>query len=71
MRIAEEDFELDGHQFRAGAFVIPNADRARLEPMLHDLGLSAWAVDSAPAVKTHDSTLPAHRLRPLLVAHPG
>ena len=58
MRIAEEDFDLGGHHFRAGAFVIPNADRARLEPMLHDLGLSAWAVDAAPAVKMHDSTLP-------------
>ncbi len=58
MQIAEEDFDLDGHHFRAGAFVIPNADRARLEPVLRDLGLSAWAVDSAPAVKMHESTLP-------------
>ena len=69
--VAEEDFDLDGHKFRAGAFIIPNADRARLEPQLHDLGLSAWAVDAAPAVKTHDLHAPAHRLRPLLVAHAG
>ena len=44
MLAAEEDFELNGRKFRAGAFIIPNADRAQLEPMLKDLGLSAWAV---------------------------
>ena len=27
-------------KFRAGAFIIANADRARLEPALKDLGLS-------------------------------
>ncbi len=58
MQIAEDDFDAAGHHFRAGAFVIPNADRARLEPELRELGLSAWALDSAPAVKTHDSTIP-------------
>ncbi len=58
MRIAEEDFDAAGHHFRAGAFVIPHADRARLEPELRELGLSAWAVESAPDVATHDSALP-------------
>ncbi|HUI53796.1 MAG TPA: M14 family zinc carboxypeptidase [Bryobacteraceae bacterium] len=58
MSAAEEDFEISGHKFRAGAFLIPNADRARLEPQLKDLGLSAWAVASAPAVKTHPLTIP-------------
>ncbi len=28
MLAAEEDFELNGRKFRAGAFIIPNADRA-------------------------------------------
>src|SRR2546425_12208187 len=51
MAAAEEDFELSGHKFRAGTIVIANADRAKLEPMLKDLGLSAWAVASAPSVK--------------------
>ena len=37
---------------------MPNADRAKLEPMLKDLGLSAWAVASAPSVKTHDLDVP-------------
>src|SRR5581483_1552435 len=40
MMAAEEDFEADGHKCRAGALIIPNADRARLEPMLKELGLS-------------------------------
>ena len=31
---AEEDFDLNGHKLRAGAFIIPNADRAALEPQL-------------------------------------
>jgi uncharacterized membrane protein YgcG len=58
MLAAEEDFDLNGRKLRAGAFIIPNADRARLEPMIRDLGLSAWAVASAPPVKTHDMTIP-------------
>ncbi len=58
MLAAEEDFELSGHRFRAGAFLIPNADRGRLEPMIKDAGLSAWAVAGAPSVKTHEMTIP-------------
>ena len=58
MLAAEDDFELGGHTFRAGAIIVPNADRATLEPMLKDLGLSAWAVASPPDVKTHDLDVP-------------
>ncbi|HUB79878.1 MAG TPA: M14 family zinc carboxypeptidase [Bryobacteraceae bacterium] len=58
MMAAEEDFEAGGHKFRAGAYIIPSADRAALEPELKDLGLSAWAFASAPAVKTHALTAP-------------
>ena len=58
MAAAEDDFEAAGHKFRAGSIVIANADRATLEPMLKDLGLSAWAVASVPAVKTHDLDIP-------------
>jgi hypothetical protein len=56
--VAEEDFEADGHKLRAGAFILPNADRARLEPELRDLGLTGYAVGSAPAVKTHEMHTP-------------
>jgi hypothetical protein len=58
MQAAEEDFDMGGHKFRAGAFIIPNADRAKLEPQLKDLGLSGWAVAAAPSVKTHDLDVP-------------
>lgn len=58
MTAAEEDFDLAGHQFRAGAFIIANADRARLDPALRELGLSGWAVADAPSVKAHDLDIP-------------
>ena len=58
MLAAEDDFTLDGHSFRAGAFIIPNANRTQLEPSIKDLGLSAWAVASAPPVKTHEMEVP-------------
>jgi hypothetical protein len=58
MQAAEQDFDLGGHKFRAGAFIIPNADRAKLDAQLKDLGLSAWAVATAPSVKTHDLDIP-------------
>jgi hypothetical protein len=58
MLAAEEDFDLNGRKLRAGAFIIPNADRARLAPQIEELGLSAWAVASAPSVKSHEMTVP-------------
>ena len=33
MLAAEDDFDLGGHKFRAGAFIIPDADRSQLEPI--------------------------------------
>ena len=55
MLAAEDDFELAGHKFRAGAIIVPNADRARLEPGASIMG---------PAIVTEfDSTtvvLPGH-----------
>jgi hypothetical protein len=58
MLAAEEDFELNGRKFRAGAFIVPDFDRAALEPTLQELGLSGWAVSSMPSVKTHDLDVP-------------
>jgi Zinc carboxypeptidase len=58
MAAAEQAFEAGGHKFPAGSFVIANADRAALEPSIKDLGLSAWAVASAPPVQTHDLDVP-------------
>lgn len=58
MQAAEEDFDAVGHHFRAGAMIIPNANRAQLEPELARLGLSAYAMASAPNVKTHPLDVP-------------
>ena len=58
MHAAEDDFDAAGRRFRAGAFIIRNADRARLEPSLKELGLSAWAVASPPGVRTHELDIP-------------
>ena len=58
MQAAEEDFDAAGHHFRAGAFIIPTADASKLMPVLKDLGLSAWAMASPPAVKAHDLDVP-------------
>lgn len=58
MLAAEQDFEMNGHEFRAGAFIIPGADRAVLEPSIRELGLSAWATGDIPDVRTHDLDLP-------------
>jgi hypothetical protein len=58
MLAAEEDFELSGRKFRAGSLVIPDADRDRLAPALVELGLSAWAVPTAPKVRTHELDIP-------------
>ena len=49
---------MDGHSFRAGSFIVPDADRAALEPSLQELELRAVAVAAMPSVKTHDLDVP-------------
>jgi hypothetical protein len=58
MAAAEEPFEAGGHKFGAGSFIIARANRAAVEPVLKELGLSAWATDAVPAVKSHDLDIP-------------
>ncbi|MCX6544935.1 MAG: M14 family zinc carboxypeptidase [Acidobacteria bacterium] len=58
MQAAEEDFEAGGHKFKAGAFIIPAGDRAKLDGTLKELGLSAWGVAAAPSVKMHSLDVP-------------
>jgi hypothetical protein len=58
MLAAEDDFELQGHKFRAGTFIIPNAKVNALRASIQEFGLSAWAVASTPAVKTHEMEIP-------------
>ena len=57
MMAAEEDFEAGGRKFRAGAFIIPAADRAVLEPTMKALGIVAQAA-TAPTVAMHDLDVP-------------
>ena len=59
MSAAEVEFEAGGRKFAPGAFIIPNANRAQLEPALKELGLSGFAVASVPAnLRTHDLDVP-------------
>ncbi|MGH9309102.1 MAG: M14 family zinc carboxypeptidase, partial [Vicinamibacterales bacterium] len=58
MEAAEEDFESAGRKFRAGAIIVRDAKAPALAPTLESLGLSAWAVASAPPVRTHDLDVP-------------
>ncbi len=58
MQAAEEDFELGGRKFRAGAFIIPSANRAQLEPTMKELGIAGMASASAPSVAMHDLDVP-------------
>jgi hypothetical protein len=58
MEAAEEDFDVAGRRFRAGAIIIRNANHRALEPALRELGLSGFALSSAPSVKTHDLDVP-------------
>src|ERR1019366_4868034 len=58
MAAAEDDFDSGGHHFRAGAIVIQNANASQVDGQLKQLGLSGWAMASAPSVKTHDLEIP-------------
>jgi len=58
MAAAEDGFDADGHHFGAGAIVIAGSSRAQVEPMIKQLGLTAYAVAAAPTVKTHDLDIP-------------
>ena len=58
MLAAEDDFTVNGRTFRAGSIIIPLADRTRLEGSLRELGLSGWAMASAPTVATHELDVP-------------
>ena len=58
MRAAEESFSLGGREFRAGSFIVANADRATLEPTLRELGLTGIAVGASPTVASHELDLP-------------
>jgi len=58
MEAAENSFEADGIKFKAGAFVIRNADRAQLEKAAKDLGIKVHSTNATLSVKTHPLATP-------------
>jgi hypothetical protein len=50
---AEEPFESSGHKFNRGSFIVSNISSDDLAKANTELGLKAFAVDTAPSVKTH------------------
>jgi hypothetical protein len=58
MEAAEEPFEVSGHKFARGTFIIANADRSQLETTAHDLGISVWATDEKLSVAHHPLDAP-------------
>ena len=58
MEAAQEAFQAGGRSFDAGAIIIRDANRGQLDPELKRLGLSAYALGSAPSVKTHELDVP-------------
>jgi hypothetical protein len=58
MDAAEQPFEVGGHKFRAGTFVIRTVDRARLAAAATELGVSVYATDAEIKVSTHSLSAP-------------
>lgn len=58
MVAAEDGFTAGGRSFRPGAFIIRNANRGTLEPLLKELGLSGYGTNAMPTVATHDLDIP-------------
>jgi hypothetical protein len=63
MSVAESDFKVGAQNFNAGSFVVRAEGNAadlksRLQAAVEELGLTAYAFDQAPAVKTHEVTAP-------------
>src|SRR5262249_48648729 len=58
MEAAEDAFEADGQKFKAGTFVIRDADRHQLERLAKDLGLKVHATNTALKVATHAISAP-------------
>ncbi|WP_298671168.1 M14 family zinc carboxypeptidase [uncultured Sphingomonas sp.] len=58
MLAAQAPFEAGGRQYAAGTFILPSANRAEVEKVIADLGLSAEAVASVPSVSSHALSIP-------------
>jgi uncharacterized membrane protein YgcG len=53
IQLAEEPFESNGTKFNRGSFIIRGVAQADLDRVTTELGLKAYGLAAAPAVKTH------------------
>ncbi|MEO7362917.1 MAG: M14 family zinc carboxypeptidase, partial [Gemmatimonadaceae bacterium] len=53
MQAVEEPFEAEGQKFNRGTFVIRGVPQDVLDKTIRELGLKAYALSAAPAVKMH------------------
>jgi hypothetical protein len=58
MDAAEDSFEADGIKFKAGSFIIRNADRAQLDTAAKDLGIKVHATNAGLSVAAHPLGVP-------------
>ncbi len=58
IQIAEEPFDGADRKFRRGSFIVKNIPQATLDKTLSELGLTGYALASAPTVKTHPARAP-------------
>ncbi len=58
MDAAEQPFETDGRKFRAGSFILRDADRSQVEAASKELGVTVFATDSAISVPAHTLAAP-------------
>ena len=58
MLAAEDAFDANGKHYAAGSFILPNADRAAVERVAAELGVSGEAVAVVPSVRVHELTAP-------------
>jgi Zinc carboxypeptidase len=58
MSAAEEEFSIGNHKFNAGAFVIEDGPKDRIEAAAKELGLKAYATDTVPPVAMHPLAAP-------------
>ncbi|HZJ00312.1 MAG TPA: M14 family zinc carboxypeptidase [Gemmatimonadaceae bacterium] len=58
IQVAEEPFSGADRKFRRGSFIIQKVPHATLDKTLTELGLTAYALASAPTVKSHPARAP-------------
>ncbi|HEY0874767.1 MAG TPA: M14 family zinc carboxypeptidase [Vicinamibacterales bacterium] len=53
IQVAEDPFEAEGKKFARGSFIVRGVAQADLDRVAKEAGVQAYALASAPAVKTH------------------